>query len=43
MSYVVLDSMTYLEEGEIRHVLGLPDLTSKMLGVEASFNDSWVH
>ena len=33
-------SITYLEEEEIRHVLDLPDPTSIVLGVETSFNDS---
>ena len=37
---VAPESMTHLEEEEIRHVLGLPDPASIMLGVEALFNDS---
>ena len=36
---VAVESMTHLEEEEIRHV-GLPDPTSIVLGVETSFNDS---
>ena len=37
---VALESMTHLEEDEIRHVLGLPDSASIVIGVEAHFNDS---
>ena len=33
--------MTHLEEEEIRHVLGVPDPASTVLGVETPFNDSW--
>ena len=33
-------SMTHLEEDKIRHVLGLPNSASIVLGVEALFNDS---
>ena len=40
MWYVALESMTHLDEEKIRHVLGLPDSTSIVLGVEALFNDS---
>ena len=43
MWYVALESMTHLEEEEIRHVLGLLDPTSIILGVEAPFNDSRAH
>ena len=32
--------MTHLEEEEIRYVLGLPDPTNIMLGVETPYNDS---
>ena len=37
---VALESMTHLEEEEIRHVLGLLDPASIVLGVKALFNDS---
>ena len=37
---VALESMTHLEEEEIRHVLGLLDPASIVLEVEALFNDS---
>ena len=40
MCSVALESMTHLEEEEIRHVLGLLDPTSIVLRVEALFNDS---
>ena len=40
MGFVAPESMTHLEEEEIRHVLGLPNPTSIVLGVEALFNDS---
>ena len=40
MWYVTPLSMTHLEEGEIRHVLGLSNSTSIVLVVEALFNDS---
>ena len=40
MCYVAPESMTHLEEEEIRHVLGLPVPTSIVLGVETLFNDS---
>ena len=43
MWFVVLESMAHLEEEEIRHVLGLPDSTSIVLGVETPFNDSRAH
>ena len=39
MWYVALESMTHLEEEEIRHVLGLPYTSSIVLGGEAPFND----
>ena len=32
--------MTHLEEEEISHVLGLPDPTRIVIGVEKSLNDS---
>ena len=31
--------MTQLEEGDIRHVSGLPNSASAMVGVEAGFNN----
>ena len=37
---MVPESMTHLEEKEIRHVLDLPDPASIVLGVETPFNDS---
>ena len=37
---VTLESMTHLEKEERKHVLGLPNLASIVLGVEALFNDS---
>ena len=37
---VAPESMTHLEEEEIKQVLGLPYLASIVLGVETSFNDS---
>ena len=40
MWFVALESITHLEEEKIRHVLGLPNPTSIVLGVEAPFNDS---
>ena len=43
MWFVALESMTHLEEEEIKHVLGLPDMASIVLGVETSFNDSCAH
>ena len=33
------ESMTRLEEEDIRHVSGLPDSASAVVGVEASFNN----
>ena len=36
---VVPESMTQLEEEDIRHVSGLPDSTSVVVGVEAGFNN----
>ena len=36
---VALKSMTHLEEDDTRHVSGLPDSTSAMVGVEAKFNN----
>ena len=36
---VILNSMTHLEEEHIRHVLGLPDLASAVVGVEVGFNN----
>ena len=33
------ESMTQLEEEDIRHVSGLPDSTSAVVGVEARFNN----
>ena len=39
MWYVAPESMTHLEEEEQRHVLGLPNPASIVLGVEALFND----
>ena len=40
MWFVAPESMTHLDEEEIRHVLGLPDPANIVLGVEALFNDS---
>ena len=37
---VVPESMTHMEEEEIRHALGLPDPASIVLGLEANFNNS---
>ena len=37
---MVPESMTHLEQEEIRHVLDLPDPPSIVLGVETPFNDS---
>ena len=39
MLSVAPESMTQLEEEDIRHVSGLPDVASAMVGVEASFNN----
>ena len=36
---VVSESMTHLEEKDIRHVSDLPDLASVVVGVEADFNN----
>ena len=36
---VALESMTQLEEEDIRHVSGLPDLASAAVGVEVGFNN----
>ena len=36
---VVPESITHLEEEDIRHVSGLPDSASAMVGVEADFNN----
>ena len=36
---VALESMTQLEEEEIRHVSGLLDSASVVVGVEADFNN----
>ena len=36
---VVPESMTQLEEEDIRHVSGLPDLASAVVGVETGFNN----
>ena len=36
---VALESMTQLEKGDIRHVSGLPNSASAMVGVEAGFNN----
>ena len=36
---VDLESMTHLEEEDIRHVLGLPDSISVVVRVEAGFNN----
>ena len=33
------ESITHLEEEEIRHVLGLPNLASIVLGIKAPFKD----
>ena len=38
MSSVAPESMTQLEEKDIRHVSGLPDSASAVVGVEAGFN-----
>ena len=35
---VALELMTHLEEEDIRHISGLPDLASAVVGVEADFN-----
>ena len=40
MWYAAPKSMTDSEDEEIRHVLGLSDPTSIMIGLEALFNDS---
>ena len=40
MWFVDPELVTNLEEEEIRHVLGLPDPTRIVIGVEKSFNDS---
>ena len=40
---VAPESMTHLEEEEIRHVLGLPNPASIVLEVETPFNDSRAH
>ena len=40
MWFVAPESMTHLEDEEIRHVLGLLDLASIVLGVEVLLNDS---
>ena len=40
MWFMAPELMTYLEEKEIRHELGLPDPESIVLGVDAAFNDS---
>ena len=40
MGSMAPESMTHLEEEEIRHVLGLPYPTSIVLEVEALLNDS---
>ena len=37
---VALKSMIHVEEEEIRYVLGLPDLASVVIEVDADFNDS---
>ena len=37
---VALESLTHLEEEGIRHVLGLPDSASAVMGVKTDFNDS---
>ena len=39
MLSVAPKSMTYLEEDGIRHVLGLHDSASAVMGVEANFNN----
>ena len=36
---VVSESMTQLEEEDIRHVSGLSDLASAVVGVETGFNN----
>ena len=36
---VAPESMTHLEEEDIRHVSSLPNLESVVVGVEASFNN----
>lgn len=40
MWLVAFESMTHLEEEEIRHVLGLPNSTSIVMRIEANINDS---
>ena len=40
MWFAAPESMIHLEEEGIRHMLGLPNLTSIVLGVEAPFNDT---
>ena len=39
MRSVAPESMTQLEEEDIRHVSGLPDSISAMVGVEVGFNN----
>lgn len=41
MWLVAFESMTHLEEEDIRHVLGLPNSASIVMRIEANFNDSW--
>ena len=36
---VALESMTHVEEEEIKHVLVLPDLTSVMIEIDTDLSD----
>lgn len=35
------ESMTYLDDKEIRHIFGLCDSTMTIIDMDGDFNDSW--